>query len=82
MNGFSAHFKRQRLSDWIFKKTQLLIISMKPSVNIQTLIDQKVKDRKRNIMLRNRKKAQIAVLMSDKVNFGMKNMIRDKEGHI
>lgn len=41
-----------------------------------------VKDRKRNTMLRNHKKAQIAVLMSDKVNFGMKKLIRDKEGHI
>ena len=30
---------------------------------------------------RNQKKAGVAILMSDKIDFKMKNILRDKEGH-
>ena len=82
VNGLNAPTKRQRLAEWI----------QKPDPNICCLQETHLKPRDTyRLKMRgwekifhangDQKNAGVAILTSDKINFEIKTMIRDKEGH-
>ena len=72
-------------TDWLngYKnKTHIYAVYKKPTSDLKTHIDWKWEDGK-NIFHaeRKQKKAEVAMLMSDKIDFKIKKITRDKEGH-
>ena len=78
-NGFNAQTKRQRLAEWIQKQDAYEYCLQETHLKTYRL---KVKGWKK-IFHENRdqKKAGVAILISDKIDFKIKAMKRDKEGH-
>ena len=81
-NGLNAPTKRQRLAEWIQNKTPIYAVYKRPTSNLRTHDRLKVKGWE-NIFHANgdQKKAGVAILISDKIDFEMKAVKRDKEGH-
>ena len=81
-NGLNAPTKRQRLTEWIQKQEPYIYCLQ------ETFLKPRDKYRLkvwcwRKIFHANgdQKKARVAILISDKIDFEIKGMIRDKEGH-
>ena len=63
-------------------KTRIYAVYKRPTSDLGTHTDWKWVDGKRySIHNGNQKKAGVAILISDKIDFKIKNVTRDKEGH-
>ena len=82
VNGLNAPAKRQRLAEWKQKQDPYICClqktHLKPREPIQT-----EREAWKKIFHANgdQKKAGVAILISDKIDFEIKAMKRDKEGH-
>ena len=62
-------------------KTHIYAVCKRPTSDLGTHTDWKWGDGKRFHANGNQKKARVAILISDKIDFKIKNVTRDKEGH-
>ena len=77
VNGLNAPTKRQRLAEWIQKQE----LSTRDHLKTRDTYRLKVKGWKKIFHAdRDQKKAGVAILISDKIDFRIKTIIGDKEG--
>ena len=82
VNGLNAPTKRQRLAEWIQKQDPYICCLQKTHLKTGDTYRLKVKGWKRIFHANeDQKKAGVAVLISDKIDFQIKAVKRDKEGH-
>ena len=82
VNGLNAPTKRQRLAEWIQKQDPYICCLQGTHLKPRDTYRLKVKGWKKIFHANgDQKKAGIAVLISDKINFKIKSVKRDKEGH-
>ena len=82
VNGLNAPTKRQRLAEWIQKQDPYICCLQETHLKTRDTNRLKVKGWK-TIFYSNgdQKKAGVAILISDKIDFKTKTAKRDKEGH-
>ena len=82
VNGLNAPTKRQRLAEWIQKQDPYICCLQETHFRLKDTYRLKVRGWK-NIFHANvkQKKAGVAILISGKINFKIKKITRDKEGH-
>ena len=80
VNGLNAPTKRHRLAEWIQKQDPYICYLQETHFRLQDTY--RLRGWK-NISHANgkQKKAWVAILISDKIDLKIKNIIRDKEGH-
>ena len=82
VNGLNAPTKRHRLAEWIQKQDQYIRCLQENHFRLRNTYRLKVKGWKRIFHANgNQKKAGVAILISDKIDFKIKTVTRDKEGH-
>ena len=82
VNGLNAPTKRQRLAEWIQKQDPNICCLQETHLKTRDTYKLKVKVWKKIFHAnRDQKKAGIAILISDKIDFKIKAVKRDKEGH-
>ena len=81
VNGLNAPTKRHRLAQWIQKQDPYIFCLQETHFRHKDTYRLKVRGWK-NILHANRKqkKAGVVILISDKTDLKIKNIIRDKEG--
>ena len=78
----NAPTKRQRLAEWIQKQDLYICYLQETHLKPRDIYRLKVKSWKKIFHANgDQKKAGIAILISDKIDFDIKTMKRDKEGH-
>ena len=82
VNGLNAPIKRQRLAEWIQKQDPYICCLLETHLKTGDTYRLKVKGWKK-IFRTNRveKKAGVAILISDKIDFKTNAVKRDKDGH-
>ena len=81
-NGFSAPTKRHRLAERIQKNDPYICCLQKTHFRPRDTYRLKVMGWKKIFHANgNQKKAGVAILISDKIDFKIKTITRDKEGH-
>ena len=82
VNGLNAPIRRQRLAEWIQKQVPDICCLQETYLKTRDIYRVKAKGWKK-IFLANgdQKKAGVAILISDKIDFEVKAVKRDKEGH-
>ena len=81
VNGLNAPTKRQRLAEWIQKQDPYICCLQETHLETRDTYRLKVKGWKKIFHTnRDQKKAGVAILISDKIDFEIKAMKRDK-GH-
>ena len=78
VNGLNAPTKR--LAEWIHKQDPYICCLQETHLETRDTYRLKVKGWKK-IFHRDQKKAGVAILISDKIDFKTKAMKRDKDGH-
>ena len=82
MNGLNAPTKRHRLTEWIQKQDPYICCLQETHFRPRDTNRLKVRRWKKTFHANgNQKKAGVAILISDKIDFKIKNVARDKEGH-
>ena len=82
VNGLNAPIKRQRLAEWIQIQDPYIYCLQETHLKTRDTYRLKVKGWKKIFYAnRDQKKAGVAILISDKINFKTKAVKRDKEGH-
>ena len=82
VNGLNAPTKRQRLAEWIQKQDPYICHQQETHLKTRDTYRLKVKGWKKIFYTNgDQKKAGVAILISDKIDFEIKVMKRDKEGH-
>ena len=82
MNGLNAPTKRHRLTEWIQKQDPYICCLQETHFRPRDTYRLKVRGWKKIYHANeNQKKAGVAMLISDKIDFKIKNVTRDKEGH-
>ena len=82
VNGLNAPTKRQRLAEWIQKQDLYICCLQETDLKPRDTYRLKVKGWKMIFHTSgDQKKAGVATLISDKIDFKIKVMKRDKEGH-
>ena len=82
MNGLNAPTKTHRLAEWIQKQDPYICCLQETHFRPRDTIRLKVRGWKKIFHANgNQKKAGVAILISDKMDFKIKNVTRDKEGH-
>ena len=82
VNGLNASTKRQRLAEWIQKQDPYICCLQETHLKTKDIYRWKVTGWKKIFHgNRGQKKAGVAILISDKVDFKIKAVKRDKEGH-
>ena len=82
MNGLNATTKRHRLTKWIQKQDSYICCLQETHFRPRDTYRLKVRGWKKIFHANgNQKKAEVAMLISDKIDFKIKNVTRDKEGH-
>ena len=82
INGSNTPTKRQRLTEWIQKQNPYICCLQETHLKTGDTCRLKVKGWKKIFHAnRDQKKAGVAVLISDKIDFKTKAVKRDKEGH-
>jgi len=82
INGLNATTKRQRLAEWIQKQDPYIRCLQETHLKTGDTYRLKVKGWKKVFHTnRDQKKAGVAILISDKIDFKTKAVKRDKEGH-
>jgi len=74
--------KRQRLAEWIQKQDPYICCLQETHLKTRDTYRLKVRGWKKIFHANgDQKKARVAILISDKIDFEIKTMLRDKEGH-
>jgi len=82
VNGLNSPSKRQRLAEWIQKQDPYIWCLQETHLKTRDTYRLKVKGWKQIFHAEgDQKKAGVAILISDKIDFETKAMKRDKEGH-
>ena len=82
VNGLNALTKRQRLAEWIENQDPYICCLQETHLKTTDTYGLKVKGWKKIFHTnRDQKKAGVAILISDKIDFKTKTVQRDKEGH-
>ena len=82
VNGLNAPTKRHRLAEWIWIQDPYICCLQETHFTSRDTCKLKVRGWKKLFHAnRNQKKAGVAILISDKIDFQMKNILRSKEGH-
>ena len=82
VNGLNAPTKRQRLAEWIQKQDPYICCLQEIHLETSDTYRLKAKGWKKIFHAnRDQKKAGVAILISDKIDFKIKAVKRDKEGH-
>ena len=82
VNGLNTPTKRQRLAEWIQKQDPYICCLQETHFSPRDTYRLKVRGWKKIFHAnRNQKKAGVAILISDKIDFKIKTITRDKEGH-
>ena len=85
VNGFNVPTKRQRLAEWIQKQDPYICCLQETHLKTRDTYKMKLKGYKKifnvNGDQKKKKKAGVAILISDKIDFKTKAVKRDKEGH-
>src|SRR5574337_1061488 len=82
INGLNAPTKRQRLPEWIQKQDPYICCLQETHLKTRDTYRLKVKGWKRIFHANgDQKKAGVAIFISDKIDFEIKSVKRDKEGH-
>ena len=81
MNGLNAPTKRHRLVEWIQKQDPYICCLQETHFRPRDTYRLKVTEWKKIFHANgNQRKAGVAILISDKIDFKIKNVTRDKEG--
>ena len=81
VNGLNAPTKRQRLAEWIQKQDPYICCLQETHLETRDTYRLKVKGWKKIFHAnRDQKKAGVAILISDKIDFQIKAVKRDKDG--
>ena len=82
MNGLNAPTKRHRLAEWIQTQGPYICCLKETHFRPRDTYRLKVRGWKKIFHAnRNQKEAGVAILISDKIDFKIKTITRDKEGH-
>ena len=82
VNVLNAPTKRQRLAEWIQKQDPCICCLQETHLKPRDTYRLKVKGWKKIFHTNgDQKKAKVAILISDKIDFEIKALKRDKEGH-
>ena len=82
VNGLNAPTKRHRLVEWIQKQDPYMCCLQETHFSPSDTYRLKVRGWKKIFHANgNQKKAGVAILISDKIDFKIKTITRDKEGH-
>ena len=82
VNGLNAPTKRQGLAEWIQKQDPCICCLQETHLKTEDTYRLKVKGWKKiSHANRDQKKAGVAILISDKIDFKTKAVKRDKDGH-
>ena len=82
VNGLNAPTKRHRLAEWIQKQDPYICCLQETHFTSRDTYKLKVRGWKKIFHANgDQKKAGVAILISDKIDFKMKNILRDKGGH-
>ena len=82
VNGLNAPSKRPRLVEWIQKQDPSICCLQETHFRPRDTYRLKMRGWKKIFHAsENQKKAGVAILISDKIDFKIKNVTRDKEGH-
>ena len=82
VNRLNASTKRQRLAEWIQKQDPYICCLQETHLKIRDTYRLKVKGWKKIFHANgDQKKTGLAILISDKIDFEIKAIKRDKEGH-
>ena len=82
VNGLNAPIKRHRLAEWIQKQGEYICCLQENNFGPRDTYRLKVRGWKKIFHANgNQKKAGIAILISDKIDFKIKTITRGKEGH-
>ena len=82
VNGSNAPTKRHRLAEWIQKQEPYICCLQETHFRPRDTFRLKVRGWKKIFHANgNQKKAGVPILISDKIDFKIKNVTRDKEGH-
>ena len=82
VNGLNAPTKRQRLAEWIQKQDPYICCLQETHLKPRDTHRLKVKGWEKIFHAnRDQKKAGVAILISDKIDFEIKAVKRDREGH-
>ena len=82
VNGLNATNKRHRLAEWIQKQDPYICCLQQTHFRPRDTYRLKVRGCKKIVHANgNRKKAGVGILISDKIDFKINSITRDKEGH-
>ena len=82
VNGLNAPTKRNRLAEWIQKQDPYICCLQETHFTSRETYKLKVRGWKKIFHANgDQKKAGVAILISDKIDFKIKSILRDKEGH-
>ena len=82
VNGLNVPMKRQRVAEWIQKQDPYICCLQETHLKTRDTYRLKVKGWKKIFHAhRDQKKAGVAILISDKLDFEIKAVKRDKEGY-
>ena len=82
VNGLNAPTKRHRLAEWIQKQDPYICYLQETHFRPGDTYSLKVREWKKIFHANgNQKKAGVAILISEKIDFKIKTITRDKEGH-
>ena len=83
VNGLNVSTKRHRLAEWIQKRDPHISCLQETHFTSRDTNTLTVRGWKKMFHANgNQKKAGVAILTSDKIDLKLKNILRDKEGHL